>query len=50
MCIVVTGNAFDGLQCYGPFDNNLLAIEWAARCLRAAWQVVQLKEAAYDCP
>ncbi len=45
MFIIATGNAFDGLTLYGPFDEMESAIEFAENERLEVWDCVLVEQA-----
>jgi hypothetical protein len=44
-CVVAVGNAFDGINLFGPFEDSEVAIAWAEHeHLEGEWNVVDLSD------
>lgn len=47
MCIIATGDAFHGITCYGPFENEATALDFAdANICDIDWYIVPLQSPA----
>ena len=45
MTVIATGNPFDGVTLYGPFDDAEHAMLWADANVRdEGWRVVKIRE------
>ena len=41
---VAVGDAFDGINLYGPFEDGEEATIWAGDTIKESWNVVELQE------
>jgi hypothetical protein len=48
MCVVASGNAFDGMTLYGPFDDYETAALYAEKHADDSWWIVRLEKPTED--